>query len=177
MLYQVDDDNHAGMQEIRDKQRQKVSHRPAALHQDQQERPRYLGMPRDFSETKLLDRMIVPPGRKIKLARDFATSWKEGRAFDKRRAAERLREGVQLLSEFQSKLYAQNRYALLVALQAMDAAGKDRTIQHVMSGLNPQGCRVTSFQTPSAEQLHHHYLWRPPKGLPEPRHIPIFNRS
>ena len=165
------------MQEIRDKQRQKVSHRPAALHQDQQERPRYLGMPRDFSETKLLDRMIVPPGRKIKLARDFATSWKEGRAFDKRRAAERLREGVQLLSEFQSKLYAQNRYALLVALQAMDAAGKDGTIKHVMSGLNPQGCRVTSFKAPSAEQLDHDYLWRHAKVLPERGHIGIFNRS
>jgi PPK2 family polyphosphate:nucleotide phosphotransferase len=165
------------MQEIRDKQRQKVSHRPAALHQHQQERPRYLGMPRDFSETKLLDRMIVPPGRKIKLARDFATSWKEGRAFDKRRAAERLREGVQLLSEFQSKLYAQNRYALLVALQAMDAAGKDGTIKHVMSGLNPQGCRVTSFKAPSAEELDHDYLWRHAKVLPERGHIGIFNRS
>jgi polyphosphate kinase 2 (PPK2 family) len=79
-------------------------------------------MPR-FSDTKLLDHLIVPPGKKIKLAKDFATSWKEGRAFDKHEAAERLREGVQLLSEFQSKLYAQNRYALLVNLQAMDAIG------------------------------------------------------
>src|SRR5215831_2414754 len=98
-------------------------------------------MPRNFNETKLLDRLIVPPGRKIKLATDFSTSWKEGRAFDKRQAAERLREGIQLLSEFQSKLYAQNRYGLLVNLQAKDAAGKDGTIKHVMSGINPQGCR------------------------------------
>jgi PPK2 family polyphosphate:nucleotide phosphotransferase len=134
-------------------------------------------MPRDFSDTNLLDRLIVPPGRKIKLARDFATSWKEGRAFDKRRAAERLREGVQLLAEFQSKLYAQNRYALLVNLQAMDAAGKDGTIKHVMSGLNPQGCRVTSFKAPSAEELDHDYLWRHTKVLPERGHIGIFNRS
>jgi len=134
-------------------------------------------MPEDFSETKLLDRMIVPPGRKIKLAKDFATSWKEGRAFDKRQATERLQEGVQLLSEFQSKLYAQNRYALLVNLQAMDAAGKDGTIKHVMSGINPQGCRVTSFKQPSAEELDHDYLWRHAKVLPERGHIGIFNRS
>ena len=168
------------MQEIRDRRRHKVSHRPVELHQDQKERPerpRYLGMPRDFSETKLLDRLIVRPGRKVKLAKDFATSWKEGRAFDKRQAAERLREGVQLLSEFQSKLYAQNRYALLVTLQAMDAAGKDGTIKHVMSGLNPQGCRVTSFKSPSAEELDHDYLWRHAKVLPERGHIGIFNRS
>jgi PPK2 family polyphosphate:nucleotide phosphotransferase len=134
-------------------------------------------MPRDFSETKLLDRLVVSPGRKIKLATDFATSWKGGRAFDKRRATERLREGVQLLSEFQSKLCAQNRYALLVTLQAMDAAGKDGTIKHVMSGLNPQGCRVTSFKSPSAEVLDHDYLWRHFKVLPERGHIGIFNRS
>jgi hypothetical protein len=80
-------------------------------------------MPRDFSDTRLLDRPVVTPGRKVRLAKDFATSWKEGRAFDKKRAAERLREGVQLLAEFQSKLYAQNRYALLVNPQTMDAGG------------------------------------------------------
>jgi PPK2 family polyphosphate:nucleotide phosphotransferase len=134
-------------------------------------------MPQDFSDTKLLDRLVVAPGRKIELARDFATSWKEGRDFDKRRAAERLREGVQLLAAFQSKLYAQNRYALLVNLQAMDAAGKDGTIKHVMSGINPQGCRVTSFKAPSAEELDHDYLWRHAKVLPERGHIGIFNRS
>ena len=134
-------------------------------------------MPKDFSETKLLDRLVVPPGHKVILAKDFATSWKEGRDFDKRRAAERLREGVQLLAEFQSKLYAQNRYALLVILQAMDAAGKDGTIKHVMSGINPQGCRVTSFKAPSAEELDHDYLWRHAKALPERGHIGIFNRS
>ena len=134
-------------------------------------------MPRDFSDTNLLERLVVPPRRKIKLTSDFATSWKEGRAFDKRQAAERLRKGVQLLSEFQSKLYAQNRHALLVILQAMDAAGKDGTIKHVMSGVNPQGCRVTSFKGPSSEELDHDYLWRHVKALPERGHIGIFNRS
>jgi PPK2 family polyphosphate:nucleotide phosphotransferase len=134
-------------------------------------------MPRDFAETKLLERLVVPPGQKINLPSDFATSWKEGRAFGKGRAAERLREGVQFLSEFQSKLYAQNTYALLIILQAMDAAGKDGTIKHVMSGLNPQGCRVYSFKAPSAEELDHDYLWRHFKVLPERGHIGIFNRS
>jgi polyphosphate kinase 2 (PPK2 family) len=134
-------------------------------------------MPRDFSETKLLDRLVVPPRKKIRLAEDFSTSWKEGRAFNKRQAADRLQEGGQLLAEVQSKLYAQNRYALLVNLQAMDAAGKDGTIKHVMSGINPQGCRVTSFKAPSAEELDHDYLWRHAKVLPERGHIGIFNRS
>jgi PPK2 family polyphosphate:nucleotide phosphotransferase len=134
-------------------------------------------MPRDFSDTKLLDRLVVKPGRKVRLAKDFATSWKEGRDFNKHQAAQHLREGVQLLAEFQSKLYAQNRYGLLVNLQAMDAAGKDGTIKHVMSGINPQGCRVTSFKAPSAEELDHDYLWRHYKVLPERGHIGIFNRS
>lgn len=134
-------------------------------------------MPREFSETELVKRLIVPPGRKIKLSRDFPTSWKEGRKFDKRHAAERLREGTRLLSELQSKLYAQNRSALLISLQAMDAAGKDGTIKHVMSGINPQGCRVTSFKAPSSEELDHDYLWRHAKVLPVRGHIGIFNRS
>jgi PPK2 family polyphosphate:nucleotide phosphotransferase len=134
-------------------------------------------MPQDFTETKLLKRLIVAPGKKINLAREFKTSWKEGRAFGKKQAAERLREGVQFLTEFQRKLYAQNSYALLTIFQAMDAAGKDGTIRHVMSGLNPQGCRVYSFKSPSSEELDHDYLWRHSKVLPERGHIGIFNRS
>jgi PPK2 family polyphosphate:nucleotide phosphotransferase len=180
MLYQVDENNKGGMQEIRFKRRtqsKSPADRIASRPKGTAGTAALLSMPRDFSETKLLDRLIVRPGRKVKLAKDFATSWKEGRAFDKRRAADRLRDGVQLLSEFQSKLYAQNRYALLVTLQAMDAAGKDGTIKHVMSGLNPQGCRVTSFKSPSAEELDHDYLWRHAKVLPERGHIGIFNRS
>ena len=92
-------------------------------------------------------------------------------------AAERLQEGVKLLSEFQSKLYAQNRYALLINLQAMDAAGKDGTIKHVMSGINPQGCQVYSFKAPSSEELDHDFLWRCMKYVPERGRIGIFNRS
>lgn len=125
----------------------------------------------------LLDRLVVPPGKKIKLVKEYPTSWKEGRAFEKAHAAERLSEGVRLLSEFQRMLYAQNTYGLLINLQALDAAGKDGTIRHVMSGLNPQGCYVKSFKSPSSEELDHDYLWRHIKALPERGHIGIFNRS
>ena len=90
---------------------------------------------------------------------------------------ELLQQGVHLLSEYQDKLYAQNTNALLIVLQAMDAAGKDGTIKHVMSGLNPQGCEVHSFKAPSVEELDHDYLWRNFKVLPERGRIGIFNRS
>ena len=88
-----------------------------------------------------------------------------------------LKEGVEILSELQDKLYAQDRWAVLLLFQAMDAAGKDSTIKHVMSGVNPQGCQVTSFKTPSAEDLDHDYLWRCQRHLPERGRIGIFNRS
>ncbi len=88
-----------------------------------------------------------------------------------------LREGVEILSELQVKLYAQDRWALLLLFQAMDAAGKDSTIKHVMSGVNPQGCQVTSFKAPSPEELDHDYLWRCQRHLPERGRIGIFNRS
>ena len=88
-----------------------------------------------------------------------------------------LKEGVEILSELQDKLYAQDRWGLLLLFQAMDAAGKDSTIKHVMSGVNPQGCQVTSFKAPSAEELDHDYLWRCQRHLPERGRIGIFNRS
>ena len=88
-----------------------------------------------------------------------------------------LQRGIERLSELQEKLYAQDRWALLLIFQAMDAAGKDSTIQHVMSGVNPQGCQVYSFKEPSTEDLSHDYLWRASKGLPQRGHIGIFNRS
>ena len=88
-----------------------------------------------------------------------------------------LSQGIQLLAEHQDKLYAQNTYALLIVLQALDAAGKDSTIKHVMSGVNPQGVEVTSFKVPSAEELDHDYLWRNAKVLPRRGNIGIFNRS
>jgi PPK2 family polyphosphate:nucleotide phosphotransferase len=88
-----------------------------------------------------------------------------------------LAQGVQWLAEYQDKLYAQDTYSVLIVLQAMDAAGKDGTIKHVMSGLNPQGTQVYSFKAPSAEELNQTYLWRNFKALPERGRIGIFNRS
>ncbi len=96
---------------------------------------------------------------------------------DKPRAKEALAMGVEALSELQDMLYAQDRWGVLMILQAMDAAGKDGTISHVMSGVNPQGCEVTSFKTPSAEELDHDFLWRCMKRVPERGRIGIFNRS
>jgi PPK2 family polyphosphate:nucleotide phosphotransferase len=93
------------------------------------------------------------------------------------RAESLLREGVELLAELQDKLYAQDRWSLLVVLQAMDAAGKDGTIKHVMSGVNPQGCEVYSFKAPSPQDLDHDFLWRTSRCLPERGRIGIFNRS
>jgi PPK2 family polyphosphate:nucleotide phosphotransferase len=96
---------------------------------------------------------------------------------DKRQAQGLLEEGIELLSHMQEKLYAQDRWALLLIFQAMDAAGKDGAIKHVMSGVNPQGCDVYSFKSPSNEELNHDYLWHAHKCIPERGKIGIFNRS
>jgi PPK2 family polyphosphate:nucleotide phosphotransferase len=96
---------------------------------------------------------------------------------DREKAQKTLQNGVQLLSHFQEKLYAQDRWALLMIFQAVDAAGKDGAIKHVMSGINPQGCDVTSFKMPSHEELDHDYLWRAHKAVPQRGKIEIFNRS
>jgi PPK2 family polyphosphate:nucleotide phosphotransferase len=96
---------------------------------------------------------------------------------DKPQAKEALVDGVEVLQELQERLYAQDRWAILLIFQAMDAAGKDGAIKHVMSGVNPQGCQVRSFKAPSAEELDHDYLWRCMKNLPERGRIGIFNRS
>jgi PPK2 family polyphosphate:nucleotide phosphotransferase len=96
---------------------------------------------------------------------------------DKQESHDLLQSGVALLSDLQEKLYAQDRWALLLIFQAMDAAGKDSTIKHVMSGVNPQGCQVFSFKAPSHEELDHDYLWRCMKCVPERGRIGIFNRS
>jgi PPK2 family polyphosphate:nucleotide phosphotransferase len=95
----------------------------------------------------------------------------------KKESNELLQRSTQLLAEMQDKLYAQDRWGLLLIFQAMDAAGKDGTIKHVMSGVNPQGCEVFSFKTPSAEELAHSYLWRTSKCMPARGKIGIFNRS
>jgi PPK2 family polyphosphate:nucleotide phosphotransferase len=96
---------------------------------------------------------------------------------DKPRAKEALATGIEALAELQDKLYAQDKWGVLLIFQAMDAAGKDGAIKHVMSGVNPQGCQVFSFKAPSAEDLDHDYLWRCMKCLPNRGNIGIFNRS
>jgi PPK2 family polyphosphate:nucleotide phosphotransferase len=125
----------------------------------------------------------VSPGKKVRL-KDYDTGWAQteelqelGKDVIKERAQGILENNLKALSEAQELLYADNRYALLVILQAMDAAGKDSTIKHVMSGINPQGCQVFSFKEPSAEELDHDFLWRYMKCLPERGRIGIFNRS
>ncbi|HEX9251037.1 MAG TPA: polyphosphate kinase 2 family protein, partial [Ignavibacteriaceae bacterium] len=96
---------------------------------------------------------------------------------DKPKAQSALRDGIQLLSDLQDKLYAQDKWAVLLIFQAMDAAGKDSAIKHVMSGINPQGCQVFSFKSPTSEDLDHDFMWRCLKRLPERGRIGIFNRS
>ncbi len=95
----------------------------------------------------------------------------------KEHARKALERGVARLAELQEKLYAQDRWAILVILQGMDAAGKDSTIKHVMSGVNPEGCSVISYKTPSVEELNHDFLWRTTRSLPQRGTIGIFNRS
>jgi PPK2 family polyphosphate:nucleotide phosphotransferase len=96
---------------------------------------------------------------------------------DKPKAKEALQNGIELLAELQDKLYAQDKWSVLLIFQAMDAAGKDSAIKHVMSGINPQGCQVFSFKAPTSEDLDHDYMWRCLKRLPERGRIGIFNRS
>jgi PPK2 family polyphosphate:nucleotide phosphotransferase len=109
--------------------------------------------------------------------RDFDPSDTCGLRLDKGEAADLLQRGTEWLAEEQDMLYAQNRWSLLLVFQAMDAAGKDGTIKHVMSGVNPQGCQVFSFKQPSSEDLNHDFMWRYAKRLPERGRIGIFNRS
>jgi PPK2 family polyphosphate:nucleotide phosphotransferase len=123
----------------------------------------------------LSDRYRVCDGKKFRL-KDFEPddTWK---LESKDEAAKLLEHSLERLAEMQGRLYAQNEWALLLIFQAMDAAGKDGTIKHVMSGVNPQGCQVFSFKAPSAEELDHDFLWRSHKCLPERGRIGIFNRS
>jgi PPK2 family polyphosphate:nucleotide phosphotransferase len=118
---------------------------------------------------------LVKPDTKV-LLKDYDTRY-TANFHDKGEAQSKLQIGVQKLCEYQDVLYAQNTYALLIIFQAMDAAGKDSTIKHVMSGVNPQGCQVFSFKAPSHEELDHDYLWRNMRALPERGRIGIFNRS
>jgi PPK2 family polyphosphate:nucleotide phosphotransferase len=124
---------------------------------------------------KLLKPYRVDDGRKLRL-KDHDPSDSAG--LDAKEKAEKiLARGVQYLAELQEKLYAQDRWAVLLIFQAMDAAGKDGAIKHVMSGINPQGCQVFSFKAPTSEELDHDFLWRTARCLPERGRIGIFNRS
>jgi PPK2 family polyphosphate:nucleotide phosphotransferase len=118
----------------------------------------------------------VASGKGFQL-KDFDPDDTRGLKMEKGDAAELLQRGTQWLAEEQDMLYAQDRWSLLLVFQAMDAAGKDSTIKHVMSGVNPQGCQVFSFKQPSREDLAHDFLWRYITRLPERGHIGIFNRS
>ncbi len=124
---------------------------------------------------KLADRFRITKRKKFRLKNIDPADI--GKIKSEAKATDLLRQSVELLSDLQEKLYAQDKWALLLIFQAMDAAGKDGTIKHVMSGVNPQGCEVTSFKAPSANELDHDYLWRTMKALPERGRIGIFNRS
>lgn len=120
------------------------------------------------------DRFRIKPNSKVSL-KDHDTGYTGD--YDKKGAKADLQKSIEKLAEYQDMLYAQNIYGLLIMFQAMDAAGKDSTIKHVMSGVNPQGCQVFSFKAPSAEERDHDYLWRSMRALPERGRIGIHNRS
>ena len=119
----------------------------------------------------------ITNGKKFRLKHVDPADTGDLKSADKPRAKEALQNGVEAMAELQDVLYAQDRWSLLLIFQAMDAAGKDGTIKHVMSGVNPQGCQVSSFKGPTSEDLDHDYLWRCVKQLPERGRIGIFNRS
>ena len=123
-----------------------------------------------------IEPLRVEPGRHVVLSRDFDPEYKAD-FLTKEDGEGLLQRGVEVLAEYQERLAAQDTYAVLLCLQALDAAGKDGTIRHVMSGVNPQGVHVTSYKAPSAEELDHDYLWRCARNLPARGDIGIFNRS
>ncbi len=131
---------------------------------------------KDSEKEKVRKRFLVKPQSKVDLANDYKSGL-DLSALDKETAKEYLASDIERLTEYQNILYAQNQYSLLIIFQAMDAAGKDSTIKHVMSGINPQGCQVFSFKAPSTEELDHDFLWRCNKALPERGRIGVFNRS
>jgi len=126
---------------------------------------------------KFVDPYRVTIGKGFRLKDIDPGDTRKLKSDQKDEAKEMLAQGVEWLAEEQDKLYAQDRWSVLLVFQAMDAAGKDGTIKHVMSGVNPQGCQVYSFKAPSPEELDHDFLWRTTKCLPERGRIGIFNRS
>jgi PPK2 family polyphosphate:nucleotide phosphotransferase len=125
--------------------------------------------------TDIVKPLTVPPGSTVKLSRDHDPGYTG--AVTKEEAKTLLANGVQLLAEYQDRLSAQDTFGVLLVLQGIDAAGKDGTVKHVMSGVNPQGVEVRAFKEPSAEELSHDYLWRYQRALPGRGRIGIFNRS
>ena len=125
---------------------------------------------------ELIEPLRVTPGRRVTLTKHFDPGYKAG-FLDKEEGEQLLAQGVELLSEYQERLAAQDTHGVVVVLQALDAAGKDGTIRHVMSGVNPQGVSVHSFKAPSPLELDHDYLWRFACNLPRRGEIGIFNRS
>lgn len=119
----------------------------------------------------------ITDGKKFRLKDFNPKDTLDLKSEDKPKAQAALKDGIELLAELQYKLYAQDRWSVLLIFQAMDAAGKDSAIKHVMSGINPQGCQVFSFKAPTSEELDHDYMWRCLKRLPERGRIGIFNRS
>ena len=129
-----------------------------------------------MTATDIARRYRIEDGKSFRL-KDIEPGDAAGLDLNKGDAKDLLQDGVKALSKWQEKLYADDRWPLLLIFQAMDAAGKDGAIEHVMSGVNPQGCMVTSFKVPSAPELDHDFLWRTTKALPERGRIGIFNRS
>jgi len=132
---------------------------------------------------KYIRRLMVSPGSKVSL-KQYDTGWAQddelkrvGKDVIKERAAEILEANRASLAESQELLWASNLYSILIVLQGMDTSGKDGTIKHVMAGVNPQGCRVTSFKVPTSEETDHNFLWRYTRALPARGEIGIFNRS
>jgi len=132
---------------------------------------------------KYLKKLMVEPGKKVKL-KDFPPGWAQNEEFKnlgkdaiKERASELLEANRNTLAKAQELLWASNIYSVLIVLQGMDTSGKDGTIKHVMSGVNPQGCRVTSFKVPTDEETDHNFLWRYTRALPARGEIGLFNRS
>ena len=132
---------------------------------------------------KYLKKLLIPPGKKVNL-KDYPTGWAQDEEFKsmgkdalKERASELLEVNKNTLTLAQELLWASNIYSVLIVLQGMDTSGKDGTIKHVMSGVNPQGCRVTSFKEPTPEETDHNFLWRYTRALPARGEIGLFNRS
>src|SRR5215211_3583531 len=132
----------------------------------------FLKQARKYSEP-----YCITNGKKFRLKDVDPSGTLDFESDEKPKAQEALATGVEVLAQLQEKLWAQDRWAVLIIFQAMDAAGKDGAIKHVMSGVNPQGCEVTSFKAPTSEEIDHDFLWRCMKRLPERGRIGIFNRS